>query len=102
MRVFGTTIRKDQKSKERRTMIGIVNFYDRIKGFGFAIPADESGQPDDTQDDIFVHVKHCQNKKHLKRGDLILYEVGIFKGRPVAINVTVLAPAAPATNGSAK
>jgi cold shock CspA family protein len=80
-------------------MLAICSSFDRFKGYGFAVPANESGQPDDNQDDVFIHVKSITNKKYLKKGDLISYEKGTFKGRPVAINVTVLAPAAPATGG---
>jgi cold shock CspA family protein len=74
-------------------MIAICSNFDRFRGFGFAIPADESGLPDDTQSDVFVHARSIINKKYLKRGDLIAYEMGTYKGRQVAINVMVLAPA---------
>ena len=76
-------------------MIAICSTFNRFKGFGFAVPADASGQPADSQADIFVHAKTIRNKKYLAKGDLIFYEIGTFKGRPTAINVMVLTTTEP-------
>jgi len=76
-------------------MIAIVSHFNRIKGFGFAVPADERGLPDNSRPDIFIHARNITNKKYLTQGDLISYDIGDFNGRPVAINVVVLPPARP-------
>jgi len=76
-------------------MIAVCVSYNRAHGYGFATPANESGQPDEDQDDVFVHVSKITNKKSVKPGDLISYEMGERDGRPVAVNIVVLAPAAP-------
>lgn len=73
-------------------MIAICSHFNRLKGFGFAIPANEAGQPDNTQPDIFVHAKNITNRKFLIEGDLITYDIGAFQDRPVAVNVKVITP----------
>lgn len=76
-------------------MIAIVAMYNRFKGCGWAVPANEFGQPDETRPDIFVHARNVKNKRYLAKGDLIAYEMGEHQGRPTAKEVFVLAEARP-------
>jgi cold shock CspA family protein len=79
-------------------MVAVCVSYNRARGYGFATPANNFGQPDENQDDVFIHVSKISNKKSLKPGDIVTYEMGERCGRPVAVNVFVL-PAAPVIGG---
>jgi cold shock CspA family protein len=71
-------------------MIGICSSFDRFRGYGFVVPTDESGEPLD-QPDVFIHANDLKgNRKYLKRGDVIAFEVGTHKERTVAVNAHVL------------
>lgn len=69
--------------------------FDRRRGFGFAVPDDQTA-------DIFVHRSVLpSNHRYLNDGDRIEYEIGVHAGRPVAVNVTVIG-AATAKSGGVK
>jgi len=62
-----------------------VRWFDEKKGFGFASPT-EGG------DDIFVHQQNIVSDVKnavLNEDDKIYYELGEYKGRPTALNVTL-------------
>jgi CspA family cold shock protein len=79
-------------------MTGIVSFYNRLRGFGFAIPDDRS------QSDVFIHVKSLpSNHRYVNEGDKISYELGaVSKGRPEARKIQIIQEAAASVSGGAK
>jgi cold shock CspA family protein len=80
-------------------MKGTVLFYNRQRGWGFIAPL--AGEP--TSDvDFFFHVSGLINRKSVQANDGVEFELSTHHEKPVAINVRVIAPAAPATNGGAK
>jgi CspA family cold shock protein len=76
-------------------MTGTISFYNRVRGYGFAVPDDESN-------DIFVHCANLVDCRHLRPNDRISYDVGEYSGRPVAINVKLIEVAALPTDGGAQ
>jgi cold shock CspA family protein len=71
-------------------MRAIVSTYNRKRGFGFATPIDAAGQEDETQPDIFFHVRQLPKlHRFVKRGDTIEFELGRSEKdpRPEAINI---------------
>jgi len=80
-------------------MTGIVLFYHRAKSWGFIAPL-----PDDPENsvDYFVHRTGIIDRKFLQQNEQIEFDPSERGGEPIAINVRVIAPAAPETNGSAK
>jgi len=79
-------------------MTGIVSFYNRLRGFGFAIPDDRS------QSDVFIHVKSLpSNHRYLNEGDKISYEIGaVSKGRPEALKIQIIEEAATSSIGGSR
>jgi len=76
-------------------MKGTVVFYDRLKGFGFALPEDNSN-------DVFVHFSQIPGTggtKWLASGDQIEFEIGYRNGKRVALDIRRLS-AAPADGGA--
>lgn len=68
-------------------MIATVLSYCRKRGWGFALP-------DDGTNDVFIHRSNLpQERKYLNEGDRISYESGERNGRPLALNIQVIAPA---------
>ena len=62
--------------------------FDRRKGYGFLLP-------DDLTADVFVHRNDLPpGRRYLNPNDRVDYEIGQRNGRPVAVNVTVVADAA--------
>jgi len=64
-------------------MRGTVVFYDRLKGFGFALPEDNSN-------DVFIHFSQIPGTggtKWLAKGDEIEFEVGHRNGKRVALDI---------------
>lgn len=77
------------------TMKGTVVFYNRLKGYGFAVPEDQT-------DDVFIHhseVPGTGGTKWLASGDQIEFEIGYRNGKPVALDIRRLS-AAPADGGA--
>jgi cold shock protein len=62
---------------------GFVRFFNRMKGWGFVVP-------DDLSDDVFVHYTGLVGRKHLREGQRVRYEIGVWKGKPIARNVEVV------------
>jgi cold shock CspA family protein len=63
-----------------------VSFFNRLRGFGFAIPTDLS------QPDCFIHVKNLpEDHQFVCVGDLIEYEAAPgIKGRAEALNIRII------------
>ena len=77
------------------TMRGTVVFYNRLKGYGFAVPEDRT-------DDVFIHhseVPGTGGSKWLAQGDQIEFELGYRQGTRVALDIRKLS--GPATDGGA-
>lgn len=69
--------------------------FDRAKGWGFALP-------DDGSNDVFLHRSNLPNeRKFLNAGDRIEYQLGERNGRPLALDIRLLAPAPSLSNGGA-
>ena len=65
-------------------MIGKVSFYNRAKGWGFAIPSNNTR-------DVFLHCSNMPaSHAFVREGDTIEYELGERNGRPLAINIHVI------------
>jgi helicase MOV-10 len=65
-------------------MLGTISFYNRFRGWGFAVP-DGSGP------DFFVHASNLPaNHKYLNLGDRISFEVGEARGKPLAIKIQII------------
>lgn len=77
-------------------MKGTVLFYSRAKAWGFIAPL--PGEPN-SEIDYFVHRTALINRKFLLADDEVEFELSQHNGRTLAINVRVIAPACPATNG---
>lgn len=71
------------------TMQGIVQFFNRKKGFGFVTP-------DDRSQDLYVHATQLPSgHKYLNEGDRIEFTVGPEqRGHLVALNVRIVIEAA--------
>jgi CspA family cold shock protein len=73
-------------------MDGTVLSFSRSKGWGFALP-------DDGSNDVFLHRSNLPNeRKYLNEGDRISYELGERNGRPLALNIQVIASAPPSVH----
>jgi CspA family cold shock protein len=74
---------------------GVIRFYNRMHGWGIAVPSDLS-------DDVFIHFSAIVGRKYLREGQRISYELGEYKGRVVARNVEVIedVPARPTGNSA--
>ena len=69
-------------------MLGTVSFYNRKRGWGFAIP-------DDLSSDLFLHASQLPIKhRYLNEGDRISFEVGEERGKPIARNIQIIEEAA--------
>ena len=74
-------------------MLGIVSFYNRKRGWGFAIPADNSN-------DLFLHASQLPlDHRYLIEGDEISFEIGERNGRPLALNIRIIKDAAASSTG---
>ena len=72
-------------------MTGVVSFYNRQRGWGFAIPDDKSS-------DLFLHASNLPfNHRYLTEGDRISFEIGESRGKPLAINIQIIEEANPST-----
>lgn len=72
-------------------MLGVVSFYNRKRGWGFAVPCDNSS-------DLFLHASNLPEKhRYLTEGDRISFEVGERNGRPLAVNIQIIEEAAPSS-----
>ena len=74
-------------------MRGVVLFWNRFGGWGFALP-------DDGGDDIFLHHSNLHLRRYLTKGDNIEYEKGERNGRPLALNICLVAPAVKGGDGN--
>jgi len=64
---------------------GTVLSYCRKRGWGFALP-------DDGTNDVFLHRSNLpQERKYLNEGDRISYDLGERNGRPLALNISLVA-----------
>lgn len=63
-------------------MTGTVQYYKMPGGYGFIIAEDGSK--------IFVHHSELKNRKRLRKGQKITYEMGEHEGKAVAVNVNVV------------
>jgi CspA family cold shock protein len=71
-----------------KVMLGVVSFYNRKRGWGFAIP-------DDNSSDLFLHASNLpENHRYLTEGDRISFQVGERNGRPLAVNIQIIKEAA--------
>ena len=79
-------------------MTGLVSFYDRLRGYGFAVPDDRK------QSDVFIHAKNLlRDHRYLNDGDRISYELGpITRGRPEALKVQIIQEAAASSGDGAR
>lgn len=74
-------------------MLGVVSFYNRQRGWGFAIP-------DDNSSDLFLHASNLPEKhRYLTEGDRISFEIGERNGRPLALNIQIIKEAAAPSAG---
>jgi cold shock CspA family protein len=65
-------------------MIATVSFYNRARGWGFAVPADLSA-------DVYLHCSQMPNeRRYVNEGDVIEYDPGIRNDRPIALNVRLI------------
>jgi CspA family cold shock protein len=64
---------------------GTILFFDRLKGYGFIIPAGGG-------EDLFFHYSQIQvpGPKRLDKGEAVSYEIGTNQrtGKPMGLNVT--------------
>jgi cold shock CspA family protein len=75
---------------DNRERTATVLRYDREKGFGFAIPDDAQ------ENDVFIHRNYLPNERRfLNRGDRIVYTLGEYNGRTLAMNIRLAPPQAP-------
>jgi cold shock CspA family protein len=66
---------------------GVVSFYNRLKGWGFVVPDCQ------TEPDAFVHVTNLPpNRKFTFVGERIAYDLGDRDGKPIALNIRIIAP----------
>jgi cold shock CspA family protein len=77
-------------------MIGIVLFYHRAKSWGFIAPL-----PDDPSNTVnyLVHRTGLVDRKFLQQNEHVEFDPSERDGKPMAVNVRVIEPAAPATGG---
>ena len=89
---------RGELAKVGYAMTGIVSFYNRIRGFGFAVPDERS------LSDVFVHAKNLpSDHRYLNVGDRISYELGaVSKGRPEAVKIQIIQEADASVSGGAK
>lgn len=74
-------------------MLGIVSFFNRKRGWGFAIP-------DDNSSDLFLHASNLPERhRYLTEGDRISFDVGERNGRPLAVNIQIIKEAASSGGG---
>jgi len=74
--------------------LGTVKFFDP-KGFGFITPFDGSCE-------LFFHASQLPGKRgarFINDGGRVSYQVGEFKGRPVAINVRLIPDSSNGSSG---
>ena len=58
--------------------------FDRRRGYGFAVPDDQTA-------DIFVHRNDLpKDHRYLNEGDRIEYETGQHNGRTAAVNIRII------------
>ncbi len=62
------------------TMRGKVKFFNNMKNFGFI-------EPDEGDDDLFVHRSDLEGVNYLNEGDIVEFEVGEGEKGPRAMNV---------------
>jgi len=62
-------------------MRGKVKFFNNMKNFGFI-------EPDEGDDDLFVHRSDLEGVNYLNEGDIVEFEVGEGEKGPRAMNVT--------------
>jgi len=75
-------------------MQGTVLSFNRLKGLGFITPEDLGA-------DIFVHHSALpRDHRYLNPGDIVEYEVGVFKGRPIATKLKIIFDVALAAKAS--
>ena len=68
-------------------MQGRVLRFDRKSGWGFALP-------DDLSSDVFLHRRNLpDNHRFLNEGDRISYDLGLRDGKPIALNIQIVAEA---------
>ncbi len=67
-------------------MTGNVSFYNRLAGWGFAVPDDT------TQPDAFIHAKNLPTAhRFVNVGDKISYEpCGMSQGRTLALKIQII------------
>lgn len=64
-----------------------VVFFNRQRGWGFAMP--DSG----LENDVFLHVSNLPaDRRFLFDGERICYELGEHDGKPLALNIRIVAP----------
>ncbi len=61
-------------------MRGKVKFFNNMKNFGFI-------EPDEGDDDLFVHRSDLEGVNYLNEGDIVEFEVGEGEKGPRAMNV---------------
>jgi len=61
-------------------MRGKVKFFNNMKNFGFI-------EPDEGDDDLFVHRSDLEGVNYLNEGDVVEFEVGEGEKGPRAMNV---------------
>jgi cold shock protein len=66
-------------------LLGVVAWFDRLRGFGFITPAGSNK-------DVFCHYSAIQGDgyRNLEQGETVEFELGLRQGRTVATNVQVL------------
>jgi cold shock CspA family protein len=70
---------------------GMILFYNRQRGWGFIAQEGE---------DLYFHVSGLTNRKQaVEANDHVEFDLGERNGRPIAINIRVIFPAAPAKIG---
>lgn len=65
-------------------MIATVSFYNRIRGWGFAVPSDLSA-------DVYLHCSQMpRERRYVNEGDVIEYDPGIRNAKPIALNIRLI------------
>lgn len=66
-------------------LLGVVAWFDRIRGFGFLTPAGSDR-------DVFVHYTAIQGEgyRNLEQGQSVEFEIALRQGKVVAANVRLL------------
>jgi CspA family cold shock protein len=73
------------------TKTGVVDYFHQKRGYGFIAGNDSV--------DYFFHRTALISTTVVEKGQSVEFEVGQFRGRPVAVCVRVPVPAASATGG---